>query len=75
MKTRKTASASHHWFWSEIYKEWNLRHKHNTPSRATVFGSGAWIIWGRDWNCVAKSSAATVEEAKAEAFAAARHHA
>ena len=73
MKTRQTApeplpaSDLFGWFWSTTHREWNLRKKHNSPSRATVFPNGVWHTWDHNGTGGENSSCETVEEAKREA--------
>lgn len=78
MKTRQTdseplpASVLFGWFWSHAHKEWNLRKRHNSPSRATVFPNGVWHTWDHDGVGGENASSATVDAAKDEAFASAK---
>lgn len=66
------SSAGFGWFWSTTHKEWNLRRRYNSQSRATVWGNGVWHTWDHQGVGGENSSAATVEEAKAEAYDSAK---
>jgi hypothetical protein len=62
-----SASDLFGWFWSPKLKEWNLRKRHNYPSRATVFSNGVWHTWDHNGTGGENSSCETVEEAKMQA--------